>query len=55
VDRLRTRIRHGVRDTGRTAQPAAATGDIYGHTSDDAARAAVDGVIGTLGLRQLVK
>jgi len=33
----------------------AVTGDIYGHTSDDAARAAVDGMIGTLGLMQLVK
>ena len=33
----------------------AVTGDIYGHTSDDAARAAVDGLIGTLGLWQLVK
>ena len=33
----------------------AVTGDIYGHTSDDAARAAVDGMIGTLGLWQLVK
>jgi integrase len=100
VDRLRTRVRHGVRDTGRTAQPGAdhrdrraqgrreggrgahqsgrggvaraggaikavanllghssiaATGDLYGHTSDDAARAAVDGLIGTLGLRQLVE
>jgi integrase len=33
----------------------AVTGDIYGHTSDDAARAAVNGMIGTLGLRQLVK
>lgn len=28
----------------------AVTGDIYGHTSDDTARAAVDGLIGTLGL-----
>ena len=28
----------------------AATGDIFGHTSDDTARAAVDGLIGTLGL-----
>ncbi len=26
------------------------TGDIYGHTSDDTARAAVDGWIGALGL-----
>jgi hypothetical protein len=30
--------------------PIAVTGDIYGHTSDDTARAAVDGLIGTLGL-----
>lgn len=28
----------------------AVTGDIYGHTSDDTARAAVDGLIGTLGI-----
>jgi integrase len=28
----------------------AVTGDIYGHTADDTARAAVDGLIGTLGL-----
>ena len=28
----------------------AVTGDIYGHTSDDTARAAVDGLIGTVGL-----
>ena len=28
----------------------AVTGDIYGRTSDDTARAAVDGLIGTLGL-----
>ena len=28
----------------------AVTGDIYGHTSDDTARAAVDGLIGALGL-----
>jgi hypothetical protein len=28
----------------------AITGDIYGHTSDDAARAAVEGLAGQLGL-----
>jgi integrase len=28
----------------------AITGDVYGHTSDDTARAAVDGVAGRLGL-----
>ena len=28
----------------------AVTGDVYGHTSDDAARAAVDGLAGRLGL-----
>jgi integrase len=28
----------------------AITGDIYGHTSDDTARAAVDGLAGRLGL-----
>jgi len=26
------------------------TGDVYGHTSDDTARAAVEGLSGTLGL-----
>jgi integrase len=26
------------------------TGDVYGHSSDDAARAAVDGLSGSLGL-----
>ncbi len=29
----------------------AVTGDVYGHTSDDTARAAVDGWSGALGLR----
>ena len=28
----------------------AITGDVYGHTSDDTARAAVDGLAGRLGL-----
>jgi integrase len=28
----------------------AITGDVYGHTSDDTARAAVDGWTGSLGL-----
>ena len=28
----------------------AVTGDVYGHTSDDTARAAVEGLIGTLGI-----
>jgi len=28
----------------------AVTGDIYGHTSEDTARAAVEGLSGTLGL-----
>ena len=28
----------------------AITGDVYGHTSDDAARAAIDGLSGALGL-----
>jgi integrase len=28
----------------------AITGDIYGHSSDETARAAIDGLSGTLGL-----
>jgi integrase len=28
----------------------AITGDVYGHTSDDTARAAIDGLAGRLGL-----
>ena len=28
----------------------AITGDVYGHTSDDAARAAIEGLTGALGL-----
>ncbi len=31
----------------------AITGDVYGHTSDDTARAAVDGLAGPLGLGDL--
>jgi hypothetical protein len=31
-------------------QRAQRTGDIYGHTSDDTARAAVEGLTGQLGL-----
>ena len=30
--------------------PIAITGDVYGHTSDDTARAVVDGLAGRLGL-----
>ena len=48
-------------DLGRNAESGAVadllghssiaiTGDVYGHTSDDTARAAVDGLAGRLGL-----
>jgi integrase len=32
----------------------AITGDVYGHTSEDTARAAVDGLAGSLAVRDLI-
>ena len=44
----------GTGRAGPTGLPShssiAITGDVYGHTSDDTARAAVDGLAGRLGL-----
>ena len=43
------RAHQGRRGSAR-AFVIAITGDVYGHTSDDTARAAVDGLAGRLGL-----
>jgi hypothetical protein len=50
--RYRYNVGRAYQGCGRPARAfvVAITGDVYGHTSDDTARAAVDGLAGRLGL-----